>query len=107
MNFSFSDDQVLLRNSVRAALDEQCPSAHVRSMMEDGKGYGDALWGEMAKLGWLGLPFPEEQGGALNEQRGGIAVRNPQPRPGSRTPYFGRRWIDSRETATERSPSID
>src|SRR4029453_2085673 len=28
------------------------------------RGYGDALWGEMAKLGWLGLPFPEEQGGA-------------------------------------------
>ena len=64
MNFSFTDDQVLLKNSVRAALDEHCKSAHVRSMIEDGKGYGDALWGEMAKLGWLGLPFPEEQGGA-------------------------------------------
>ena len=33
-------------------------------MMEDGKGYGEPLWGEMAKLGWLGLPFPEQQGGA-------------------------------------------
>ena len=64
MNFSFTDDQVLLKNSVRAALDEQCKSSHVRSMIEDGKGYSDALWGEMAKLGWLGLPFPEEQGGA-------------------------------------------
>ncbi|HUM14867.1 MAG TPA: acyl-CoA dehydrogenase family protein [Candidatus Nitrosotalea sp.] len=64
MNFSFSEDQVLLRNSVRAALDEQCTPAHVRAMMEDPKGYSDALWGEMAKLGWLGLPFAEEQGGA-------------------------------------------
>ncbi|HUP36775.1 MAG TPA: acyl-CoA dehydrogenase family protein [Candidatus Limnocylindria bacterium] len=65
MNFSFSEDQILLRNSVRAALDEQCKPAHVRAMMEDGgSGYSAALWAEMAKLGWLGLPFAEEQGGA-------------------------------------------
>jgi len=64
MNFSFTDDQVLLRNSVRSALDEHCKPAHVRAMMDDAKGYGEALWAEMAKLGWLGLPFPEEQGGA-------------------------------------------
>jgi len=64
VNFSFSDDQILLKNSVRAALDEQCKPAHVRAMFDDARGYGPELWGEMAKLGWLGLPFPEEQGGA-------------------------------------------
>jgi alkylation response protein AidB-like acyl-CoA dehydrogenase len=64
VNFSFSDDQILLKNSVRAALDDQCTPAHVRSMADDAKGYGAELWGEMAKLGWLGLPFPEDQGGA-------------------------------------------
>jgi len=64
VNFSFSDDQVLLRNSVRAALDEQCKPAHVRAMWDDARGYSETLWGEIAKLGWLGLPFPEEQGGA-------------------------------------------
>jgi alkylation response protein AidB-like acyl-CoA dehydrogenase len=64
MNFAFTDDQILLKNSVRSALDEQCPPAHVRAMMDDPRGYGDALWGEMAKLGWLGLPFAEEYGGA-------------------------------------------
>ena len=64
MNFSFSDDQILLKNSVRAALDEQCKPEHVRAMFDDSKGYSDHLWGEMAKLGWLGLPFAEEQGGA-------------------------------------------
>src|SRR5262249_37312434 len=47
-----------------AALDEQCKPAHVRTMMDDPRGYGDALWAEMAKLGWLGLPFAEEYGGA-------------------------------------------
>ena len=64
MNFSFTDDQVLLKNSVRAALDEHCKAEHVRAMADDRRGYGDALWSEMAKLGWLGLPFGEEHGGA-------------------------------------------
>jgi len=64
MNFSFSEDQTLLRNSVRAVLDEHCKPAHVRAMMEDSRGYGEDLWSEMAKLGWLGLPFPEQHGGA-------------------------------------------
>src|SRR5215510_1668482 len=64
VNFSFSDDQILLRNSVRSALEEQCKPEHVRAMFDDPRGYGEALWGEMAKLGWLGLPFTEEQGGA-------------------------------------------
>ena len=64
MNFSFSDDQILLKNSVRAALDQECKPTHVRAMFDDAKGYSAELWGEMAKLGWLGLPFPEEQGGA-------------------------------------------
>jgi alkylation response protein AidB-like acyl-CoA dehydrogenase len=64
MNFAFTDDQVLLRNSVRSALEQQCKPAHVRAMMDDPRGYGEALWSEMAKLGWLGLPFGEEHGGA-------------------------------------------
>ena len=64
MNFSFSEDQILLKNSVRSVLDEQCKPAHARAMMDDPKGYSEQLWGEMAKLGWLGLPFPEQQGGA-------------------------------------------
>jgi len=86
VNFSFSDDQILLRNSVRAALDEQCKPEHVRAMFDDPKGFSDQLWGEMAKLGWLGLPFPEEQGGAglglvelalLTEEMGRAAYPGP------------------------------
>jgi alkylation response protein AidB-like acyl-CoA dehydrogenase len=64
MNFSFSDDQVLLKNSARAALDEHCKPAHVRAMIEDARGYSETQWSEMAKLGWLGLPFAEQYGGA-------------------------------------------
>ena len=86
MNFSFSDDQTLLKNSARALLDEHCKPEHVRAMQEDARGYGEALWGEMAKLGWLGLPFPEQYGGAglglvelalLHEEMGRVAYPGP------------------------------
>jgi alkylation response protein AidB-like acyl-CoA dehydrogenase len=64
VKFAFSDDQTLLKNSARAALDERCKPEHARAMWDDPAGYSPALWSEMAKLGWLGLPFPEDQGGA-------------------------------------------
>jgi len=64
VKFAFSDDQTLLKNSARAALDERCKPEQVRAAWTDPVGYDQALWGEMAKLGWLGLPFAEEQGGA-------------------------------------------
>src|SRR5919109_1348071 len=63
MDFGFSDEQDMLRQTTRAFLQEHCPTTFVRQMMEDDKGYSPALWKEMADLGWLGLAFPEEYGG--------------------------------------------
>ena len=37
---------------------------YVRQMMEDERGYCDELWKKMAELGWMGLIYPEEFGGA-------------------------------------------
>jgi alkylation response protein AidB-like acyl-CoA dehydrogenase len=63
MDFGFSDEQDMLRQTARAFLEEHCPTTFVRQMMEDDKGYSTALWKEMAELGWLGLAFPEAYGG--------------------------------------------
>ena len=38
--------------------------SYVRQMMEDERGYADAVWNKMAELGWMGLIAPEEYGGA-------------------------------------------
>ena len=63
MDFGFSDEQDMLRQTARAFLEEHCPTTFVRQMMEDDKGYSVDLWKEMAELGWLGLAFPEAYGG--------------------------------------------
>jgi alkylation response protein AidB-like acyl-CoA dehydrogenase len=64
LDFGFSEEQEMLRQSARALLERECPSAHVRQMMEDERGYSPALWRKMAELGWLGLVLPEAHGGA-------------------------------------------
>ncbi len=64
MDFGFSEEQEMLRQSARSLLERECPSAHVRRMMEDERGYSPELWRKMAGLGWLGLVLPEEHGGA-------------------------------------------
>lgn len=63
MDFGFSEEQDMLRQSARDFLAENCPIALVRQLMEDERGYKPELWKAMADLGWLGLAFPEAYGG--------------------------------------------
>jgi acyl-CoA dehydrogenase len=59
VDFGFSEEQEMLRQSARALLEKECPSAVVRRLMEDERGFDPALWAKMAELGWLGLVIPE------------------------------------------------
>ncbi len=63
MDFGFSEEQEMLRQSARALLEKECPSTVVRKLMDDERGFDPALWKKMAELGWLGLVIPEEYGG--------------------------------------------
>ncbi len=64
MDLSLNEEQELLQTSARDFLAANCPTTHVREMEEDATGYSEALWKEIADLGWAGLMFPEEYGGA-------------------------------------------
>jgi alkylation response protein AidB-like acyl-CoA dehydrogenase len=63
MDFSFTEEQDMLRVSARDFLAVECPKARVREMAKDERGYDLQLWNRMAELGWMGLVFPEEYGG--------------------------------------------
>ncbi len=64
MDFAFSSDQQLLKQAARAWLAEHCPSTVVRALWDDARGESETMWKEMARLGWLGLAFPEAEGGS-------------------------------------------
>ena len=63
MDFRFSKEQNLLRQSIHEFLTKECESAFVREMEENEKGYTPEIWRGMANLGWMGLIFPEKYGG--------------------------------------------
>jgi alkylation response protein AidB-like acyl-CoA dehydrogenase len=64
MDFALSEEQEMLKKTARDFLDEKCPKVLVREMEADEKGYSPEMWQEMARLGWMGLVFPEKYGGS-------------------------------------------
>jgi alkylation response protein AidB-like acyl-CoA dehydrogenase len=63
MDFSFTEEQEMLRILARDFLAKECPKAKVRGMDKDERGYDSQMWHSMAELGWMGLILPEEYGG--------------------------------------------
>ena len=66
MDFEFSDDQEMLRESVQRFLADKAPIAYVRAGYEDDSaplGH-DAVWSGLQDIGAIGLLVPEEHGGA-------------------------------------------
>jgi alkylation response protein AidB-like acyl-CoA dehydrogenase len=63
MDFSLSEEQEILKKSASDFLAKECPKALVKEMEKDERGFPKELWDKMAKLGWMGLIFPEEYEG--------------------------------------------
>jgi alkylation response protein AidB-like acyl-CoA dehydrogenase len=64
MDFGFTEEQEMLRKLAHDFLAKESPIAYVRRMMEDDLGYSVETWRKMAELGWMGLVFPQDVGGA-------------------------------------------
>jgi alkylation response protein AidB-like acyl-CoA dehydrogenase len=63
MDFGFSEDQELLRQSARDFLEGEYGMAVVRRLMEEDEAHSPEIWARLAELGWLGLILPESVGG--------------------------------------------
>ena len=63
MDFEFTDDQELLRASVRRFLAEQAPMSYARALLDDERGTTDEVWAGLAALGATGLLVPDTHGG--------------------------------------------
>ena len=63
MDFGFTKEQKLLRDSIRDFISKECPREYVRELDEKGE-YPFELYKKMADLEWYGIPFPEEYGGS-------------------------------------------
>src|SRR5215475_5821930 len=86
MDFGFSQEQEMLRATARKFFENECTSAFVRARMEEPAGVTDDLWAKLAEQGWLGLVYPEENGGSglgfvdltvLMEEMGRVVMPGP------------------------------
>ncbi|MCG8433177.1 MAG: acyl-CoA/acyl-ACP dehydrogenase, partial [Gammaproteobacteria bacterium] len=63
MDFSFSEEQSLLQDSVQRFIRNSYVFEDRRKLIETEEGFSRDNWSSFAELGWLALPFPEEAGG--------------------------------------------
>jgi alkylation response protein AidB-like acyl-CoA dehydrogenase len=64
MDIGFTEEQELLRDTARKFLDSECDTKFVRRMMATEAAVTPEFWSRLAENGWLGITYPEEDGGS-------------------------------------------
>jgi alkylation response protein AidB-like acyl-CoA dehydrogenase len=66
MDLVLTEEQALLQETARDFVQQHSSLRRIRALRDsrDPLGFSRDLWSAMAKLGWLGIIFPEEYGGA-------------------------------------------
>lgn len=64
MNFDYSEEERALAEQARRLLADKSPPSLIRSLLEgEAEDRREALWAEIAALGWPAVAIPENQGG--------------------------------------------
>jgi pimeloyl-CoA dehydrogenase small subunit len=63
MDFSFSDEQTLLQDSISKFLQNDYDFEARQKVVKEEEGFSAANWKQFAELGWLAMPFAEADGG--------------------------------------------
>jgi len=64
VDIGFTEEQELLRDSARRFLESECDTQFVRRRMAEPAAVTDEFWQKLAEQGWLGIIYPEENGGS-------------------------------------------
>lgn len=63
MNFELTEEQQLIQDSVARFVADNYELEKRRAQVAEDPGYSETHWATFAELGWLALPFAEEDGG--------------------------------------------
>ena len=64
MDIGFTEEQELFRDTARRFLEGECNTQFVRRRMAEPAAVTDEFWQKLAEQGWLGIVYPEEEGGS-------------------------------------------
>ncbi len=63
MDFNFTDEQTMVRDSLTRLVREKYDSDSRRAVIASESGWRPEIWSQLAELGLFGMPFAEEDGG--------------------------------------------
>jgi alkylation response protein AidB-like acyl-CoA dehydrogenase len=64
VDIGFTEEQELLRDSARRFFESECTTQFVRQRMAEPAEVTDEFWQKLADQGWLGIIYPEKEGGS-------------------------------------------
>ena len=88
MDLDFTEEQEMLRDTVRGICERHAPLTTVRELEDDPVGYGAELWKQLANAGVLGLTVPESYGGSGLSALEGAIVYEEFGRTLAPSPHF-------------------
>jgi len=88
MDLDFSEEQEMLRETVRNVCEKLSPPEVVRELEDDAVGYSAELWKQLGELGLLGMTLPEQYGGAGMSMLDAAVVYEELGRALAPTPHF-------------------
>ena len=88
MEFDFTKDQEMIRETVKKFLENECPKDKVRELRKSEKGYDPDMWNKMVELGWMGLNIPEEYDGIGAEYMDLVVLMEEMGRNILPSPFF-------------------
>ena len=88
MDLDFSEEQQLLRETVRRLCAEYAPISAVRAMEDDATGFPAELWKQLGEVGVNGLLIPEEFGGSAQSMIDAAIVYEELGRALAPSPHF-------------------
>jgi len=63
MDFAFSQEQDILRDSARRFVEKECGVDYVKQFVDNKITFTGEMWGKISQLGWTGVLIPEQYGG--------------------------------------------
>jgi alkylation response protein AidB-like acyl-CoA dehydrogenase len=88
MDLDFTEEQNMLRETLRDLCTAYAPPEVVRAMEDDPTGYPTEFWTQLGKLGLLGLTLPERYGGSGQTALEGAVVYEELGRSLAPSPHF-------------------
>ena len=88
MDLDFTEEQHMLRDTVRGVCNQHASIAVVRAMEDDPIGYPAPLWKQLGALGLLGLTLPEAYGGSGQSALEAMIVYEELGRALAPSPHF-------------------